>query len=130
MGRVAVDTSFLIDFERARKKKNPHIGIFLEGHRETQFCLSVPVLGEFAAGFEDLRDEVFLRVRRSYLLLDHDEMVAWRYQEIFRSLKSKGCLIGANDLWIAAVALRHELPLVTRNVREFSRVEGLEVLSY
>lgn len=39
-------------------------------------------------------------------------------------------MIGANDLWIAATALANEVAVVTRNDREFSRVEGLEVFGY
>ena len=54
---------------------------------------------------------------------------AWHYREIFRSLKERGELIGANDLWIAAAALRHNEPLVTRNARDFQRVPGLQVLT-
>jgi hypothetical protein len=45
-------------------------------------------------------------------------------------LKERGELIGANDLWIAAAALRHGEALVTRNARDFHRVPGLQVLTY
>ena len=38
--------------------------------------------------------------------------------------------LSANDLWIAATALANQVPVVTRNDREFSRVQGLQVLSY
>jgi tRNA(fMet)-specific endonuclease VapC len=41
------------------------------------------------------------------------------------SLEATGKPIGAYDLLIAGQALRHELTLVTANVREFSRVKGL-----
>ncbi len=34
-----------------------------------------------------------------------------------------------NDLWIAATALRYELPLVTHNRRDFEDVPGLTVIS-
>ena len=37
---------------------------------------------------------------------------------------------GANDMWIAATALAHAQPLLTRNAREFARVPGLQVESY
>ena len=35
--------------------------------------------------------------------------------------------IGPSDMWIAAHALALELPLVTNNTREFSRVPGLVI---
>lgn len=36
--------------------------------------------------------------------------------------------IGQNDLWIAAVAMQAELPLLTRNRRHFDRIDGLSLL--
>ena len=41
------------------------------------------------------------------------------------ALEATGKPIGAYDLLIAGQALRHELTLVTANVREFSRIKGL-----
>lgn len=35
--------------------------------------------------------------------------------------------IGQNDLWIAAVAVRADLPLLTRNRRHFDRIDGLSL---
>ena len=40
-------------------------------------------------------------------------------------LASQGTPIGPNDLLIAAIALANDLTLVTHNIREFGRVEGL-----
>src|ERR1051325_1422880 len=34
------------------------------------------------------------------------------------------------DAWIAATALHYQLPVVTHNLRHFSRVQGLTVLSH
>jgi len=41
-------------------------------------------------------------------------------------LEAVGKSIGAYDLLIAGQALRHQLTLITANVREFGRVKGLE----
>lgn len=71
--------------------------------------------------------EAFIRPFRFFGY--HDE-VAWRFGQIFRELRRKGPLLGANDLWIAAAALANDQPLVTRHADEFRRVAGLEVLSY
>ncbi len=42
-------------------------------------------------------------------------------------LEKKGTPIGSYDLLIAGIALSHDLILVTNNVREFERVEGLDI---
>lgn len=63
-------------------------------------------------------------------LVPVDLDACWRYGRLFRYLKGNGLLIGTNDLWIAATALAHDLPLVTRNDRHFRRVPDLRVLAY
>ncbi|MBW4552613.1 MAG: type II toxin-antitoxin system VapC family toxin [Aphanocapsa sp. GSE-SYN-MK-11-07L] len=45
-------------------------------------------------------------------------------------LKASGTPIGSYDLQIAAIALAHNLTLVTHNTREFSRVEGLSLADW
>ena len=39
-------------------------------------------------------------------------------------------MIGGNDLWIAATAVAHGVPVVTRNTRHYRRVPGLDVRGY
>ena len=46
-----------------------------------------------------------------------------------------GCIARArgsapNDLWIGAAAVGRDLPLLTRNVRELSRIAGLRIVDY
>lgn len=53
--------------------------------------------------------------------------VARSYAEIRAELERLGTPIGNNDLWIAAHARAAGLVLVSNNLREFSRVPGLEV---
>ncbi len=48
------------------------------------------------------------------------------YARIRVELERAGTIIGANDLMIAAHALAADLILVTHNLREFSRVKGLQ----
>ena len=66
----------------------------------------------------------------SFELLSVTRAVADTYADLARSLRAKGKLIGANDLWIAATALEREMALVTRNTAEFSRVPGLKIKGY
>jgi len=87
-------------------------------------------LGEFSLGFSDLSNPHYQQIRLAFGLLAQDEEVAQAYRECFRSLKAKGCLIGAHYVWIAAAAIRYGMPLVTRNPAEFSRIPHLNVVSY
>ena len=64
----------------------------------------------------------FLSVVR---ILPVDEQVVETYGDVCAYLETSGQRIGPHDPWIAAHALTHELPLVTNNTREFSRVPGL-----
>ena len=50
---------------------------------------------------------------------------AERYAEIRDGLKRKGRPILANDLWIAALARQHALPLLSRD-QHFDSVPGLK----
>jgi tRNA(fMet)-specific endonuclease VapC len=103
----------------------------MQTRSDEELCITFTIAGELAAGESMGRDrakwETFVRPFR---FLGYNDEVAWRFSEIFRELRRKGSLIGANDMWIAATALANGQPLVTRNADEFRRVAGLEVLSY
>lgn len=59
--------------------------------------------------------------------LPFDDKAADYYGTIRALLAQAGTPIGGNDLLIASIALAHDLTIVTRNYREFSRVTGLRV---
>ncbi|MDX8401506.1 MAG: PIN domain-containing protein [Mariprofundaceae bacterium] len=60
-------------------------------------------------------------------IVPFDDAAAARYGEIRACLEAKGCVIGGNDLFIAAHALSLGVTLVTNNEREFARVPGLRL---
>jgi tRNA(fMet)-specific endonuclease VapC len=59
--------------------------------------------------------------------LPFDDAAAEHYARIRADLTRAGTPIGPNDLMIAAIALAHDLTLVTHNTREFGRVAGLKI---
>ncbi len=61
------------------------------------------------------------------ITVEFDAKAAEVYGTLRVDLKRKGTPIGPLDTMIAAQALSLDVPLVTNNVREFRRVEGLEV---
>lgn len=131
MAALIFDTTFLIDFQRERMSgecRNAHS--FLEIHSDHGAYLSVVACGEYAEGFEDPSHPAFVSVVESFELLDVTRKTAWHYGRIARELRTSGLMIDANDLWIAATALEHDLPLVTANSRHLGRVPALQVLGY
>lgn len=98
-------------------------------------AISVIVQGELEHGVYRSK-----RVEQNRLSLDHflnvmrvvdlSEAVAQRYGELRATLGLRGELIGPNDLWIAAHSLTIGLPLITNNLREFSRVPDLTAKSW
>lgn len=128
---LSVDTCFLIDLEREQRKRIAGAAhSFLKEHADAELRLSAVAFGEFAAGFDRPDHPRIDLIRTGYEFMPTDEETALVYASLYRNLRGRNCLIGANDIWIAAHALRHHLPLVTRNLAEFDRVPGLRVMSY
>jgi tRNA(fMet)-specific endonuclease VapC len=63
-------------------------------------------------------------------LLPFDSECAAHAARVRVDLEAKGTPIGPHDTLIAGIALRHQATLVTRNIREFSRVPGLQCLNW
>ena len=55
------------------------------------------------------------------------EKAALYYGQIRDDLEKRGELIGPNDLMIASITMAEDGILVTNNVREFERVNGLRI---
>jgi tRNA(fMet)-specific endonuclease VapC len=98
--------------------------------------LHVPVivLGEYGFGIATSRRrreyERWLARGRSFwnvLLLVED--TATHYASIRQQLKSAGAPLPANDVWIAALARQHDLPVLSRDTL-FDIVPGLTRLSW
>ena len=64
------------------------------------------------------------------VILDFDHEAARAYGKLRAWLETRGRVIGALDMFIAAHALSKGLSVATNNVREFSRVPGLKVLNW
>lgn len=129
MGLV-LDTGVIIGFERA----GSGVSTTLEGYGE-MFVSAITVC-ELLVGVHRA-DTDARRVRRAAFVeavltrvgvLPFTHEVARIHAEVFATLAKKGQLSGAHDLIIASTALYHGFPVLTGNISELSRVEGLQVL--
>jgi predicted nucleic acid-binding protein len=103
---------------------------------EDQEHLAVPViaLGEYLFGVSESRwrsrYEHWLSSNLPLLdLLPVGRATARHYADIRRELKSAGRPIPSNDLWIAALAREHRLPVVSRDAH-FAAVQGVKWLTW
>ena len=109
--------------EEVRKVFNEHYG---------QMCISSVTLMELIYGAErssqperNLKDVEGFAARVD--VLPYDELAAVHTGQIRAELAKAGTPIGPYDQMIAGHARCHGLIVVTNNVREFERVEGLRV---
>ena len=125
MSALALDTNAYSGFMRGLPGVVKALRLAHEIH------LPLIVLAELLAGFaagtrgRKNRDELaqFMASPRVHLLRP-DEKTAYHYADVFVALRSKGTPIPTNDLWIAALARQHRLPLLTLDTH-FASVPGL-----
>lgn len=100
----------------------------LRQHEVKDFALSAIVLQElyYGAFRSERRDANLQRIARlPFQKLDLSDEDAWRGGVIRAGLAAAGRPIGPYDVLIAGQAAARNLTLITRNTREFIRVEGL-----
>jgi predicted nucleic acid-binding protein len=123
--RVALDTNRLTDLFRGDSVLAERLGACDE------VWIPLVVLAEIKAGFyggdHQHRNETLLQRLLSKPTVDillPGRETAEHYARLFVQLKRAGSPIPDNDLWIAALALEHDLLLITRD-RHFRQIPQL-----
>jgi tRNA(fMet)-specific endonuclease VapC len=123
--KVVLDTNGYSDFLRGDPDR---VEIVRKARR---IYLPLFVLGELRSGFAagSRTDENIATLRRflqspRVSILLPDEQTTHHYASLFVQLRKRGTPIPGNDLWIAALALQHHLPVCTSDAH-FDYVPGL-----
>jgi tRNA(fMet)-specific endonuclease VapC len=66
---------------------------------------------------------------RNYVVVPCDHEIARSYARIAAERKRNGRPIDLHDAWIAACAVRHGVPLVTHNAKDFEGITSLKILT-
>jgi predicted nucleic acid-binding protein len=134
---IHLDSSFLIDLLRETTRERPGGALeFIESLPDDEvLAISVHVLAELRAGAElakqPLREHEELDRLCSGLVVSYpDDRFAPAYARLLAALQRTRRPMAAMDLLIATAATLDDAPLVTRNVKDFSRVPGVRVLRY
>jgi predicted nucleic acid-binding protein len=66
---------------------------------------------------------------RNFIVIPYDHQIARHYGKVVAERERKGRPITCSDAWIAACALRHGVPLVTHDAKDFDEILDLRVIS-
>lgn len=128
---VIFDTSFLIEAER----RESEIRRFTENRVEEAFGISIITVAELLHSVH-WADSTKRRLKRStyvekvielFPIYNFEISTARIYAELWADLSRKGIQIGAHDLIIGSTALSLGFSVVTLNLRNFERIEGLKI---
>ena len=132
---IHLDSSFLIDLlrEAAAERPGPAFDLIESFDPAEVLGVSVHVVCELRAGAElsrrALKEHEALDDLLSGLLVVHpDDRFAAVYGRLLAAATRGGRSVAAMDLLIATAATLDDAPLVTRNVKDFSRIPGVRVL--
>lgn len=125
-----IDTTFLIG--RWRSRASGPEQRFIDQHPDAALAMPWLVKAEFMRGavLVGHSGEALLHFLERYPVLWPTETTLRLYAETWVALVRSRQMVGVHDLWIAACALEHDLPLLTRNAAEFARVPNLKVVDY
>lgn len=126
--KYMLDTNICI---YVQKNKNPNVLMKFKEHF-SQLGISVITYSELLVGVEkserkEKNAEALEKFVKYLEIAPFDVRAAKEYGSIRANLEKSGNKIGGNDMLIAANAKAENAILVTNNVREFDRVEGLTV---
>lgn len=127
--RLALDSNAVIDWFRSERPDPPYL------HMARIVIVPLPVIGELYAGaFASRNRDVNLSLVAQFVakqsILKPDEETARVYGEWRTRLRLQN--IGPaklNDVWIAALCIQHDLPLLT-NDRGFDSIPDLRVIHW
>jgi tRNA(fMet)-specific endonuclease VapC len=102
--------------------------------RDRPWCLPVVVIGEYRFGLlgsreRDIREAWLDKLIAVVTVLEITERTTLHYAAVRHALKEANQKIPPNDSWIAALALEHQLPVLTKDTH-FELVAGIRRVSW
>ena len=134
---VCLDSSFIIDIiNGAEKAKQIEKEIDESNYDMT---ISSPAIVEVIRGLylestskniKPKEEEKTFELINSLAVLDLDKDSAVLAGRIEAELRNKGVILDIEDIMIAAICIKNNETLVTRNKKHFERISGLEIETY
>jgi len=130
---MILDTTFLIDVMRGDSAAAEKIKYLIE--KGVPLAVTTINIFELFSGVAQCSKPALERARISHILNNQtiwplDKASAERGGRVHGELARQGTEIDPEDAMIAGIALEHNEAVLTRNVKDFSRISGLHVETY
>lgn len=66
---------------------------------------------------------------KNFVVIPYDYLIAQKFGFVYAYRQKKGKRVSWPDAWIAACAIRHKVPLVTHNPKDFTDIPDLKVIT-
>src|SRR3989344_1839770 len=129
---VCLETSFMVDFLRGKEEAR----IFLEKMLEKREVptITAPTIMELISGAEPEESKrekkEIINLLFSLIVLPLDKESSILAGEIEANLMLNGESIPPIDIMIAAIAIKNNETLITKNIKHFERVKNLKIEAY
>jgi predicted nucleic acid-binding protein len=124
---IVVDTDVIIDFFR---DISPAASVFAELISVEKAAMTAISVFELYAGTEGAkRLRQIETLVQELIILPLNTLEAAIAGRIYTQLKSRGKLVGTQDILIAAICVANDLPLYTKNIAHFSLIKDIRLLS-
>ena len=134
---IQFDTSFLIDLQLETLQERPGAAFgFIESlDQGALLAVSVHVVAELRVGPErapqqQRNQQALDEFLAGFLTLYPDNRFPLAYARLWAATNRGKRRVPAMDLLIATAAIIEDASLVTRNVKDFSRIPGLRIMRY
>jgi predicted nucleic acid-binding protein len=127
MADVLVDTN-VVSYVMKRDSRGLLYRSHLERNKLFVAFITVAELYKWAVrhNWSAQRIEKLRRDLRRYSIVAFDDALAWQWAHV---ASMPGRPMEPADAWVAATALRYNLPLVTHNRRHFEHIPNLQIIS-
>ncbi len=124
---ICLDSDFIINLLRNKKEAVQ----WIESHKENKFCTTAINLFEVFYGAYRLNKKSEISSIRSFFhelpVLDFTAENAQTAAQFAERLEKEGNMLEIRDIFIASIALNHQLPIKTYNIKHFQRIPTLQL---
>ena len=129
MSFYLIDTDIASFIFKGSDYADPYL-LYLTGQQLAMSFMTVAELFQWAIlrQWGDSRLAQLEQYLSNYLIIPVDQSLCREWAYIRAKRQSAGRPISPQDAWIAATALRYDLPLVTHNIKDFLDIPNLRLI--